>query len=217
MVLGVPEVVYEVKLIMGPRLMEYRVCNVISGRIEAEASYVVITSIVSVCQGLALVLFNPRSNYSYLSTYFALNINGVHETPDVPIYVFTLVSESLVVDCIYQGCIVIYLCRKTQADLIMLDMVDFNVVLGIYCLSPHHTILDCYPKTVNVASSSLPHLVWTNVQNVYLKRVISYVHVQCLMDRGYLSYLAYVWDCSQELPSFEDERVARESSWMCFQ
>jgi hypothetical protein len=41
--------------------------------------------------------------------------------------------------------------RDTRVDLILLDMVDFDLILGMDWLSPHRAVLDCYAKTVTLA------------------------------------------------------------------
>ena len=164
---------------------ERRVCYAVPGRTVAEASDAVITGIVPVCYRSASVLFDPGSTYSYVSTYFASDIEGVCEPLDVPICVSTPVGESLVVDRVYRGCVVVFEGRETQADLILLDMLDFDVILGMDWLSPYHAILDCYAKTVTLAYPGLPQLVWTGSPSSCPKGVISYVHARRLMDRGF--------------------------------
>lgn len=53
----------------------------------------------------------------------------------------------------------IFMGRDIVADLILLDMVDFDVILGMDWLSPYHVILDCYAKTVTLSCPDLPQLV----------------------------------------------------------
>lgn len=52
------------------------------------------------------------------------------------------------VDQIYQSCVVSILGYDTTAYLILLDILNFNLILGIDWLSPHRLVLDCYFKTV---------------------------------------------------------------------
>lgn len=68
---------------------ERRVCYVVLGKVKAEASDVVITSIVLVSQLSTSILFDLGSIYSYVSTYITLDIDGMSEPLDVPIRVFT--------------------------------------------------------------------------------------------------------------------------------
>lgn len=53
----------------------HRVFYSISDRAEAEASNVVVTGMVPVYHGTASGLFDPGSTYSYVSAYFAFDID----------------------------------------------------------------------------------------------------------------------------------------------
>lgn len=66
-----------------------RVCYAIQGRAKAEASDLVITCIVLVCRHSTSIIFNSRSIYSYLLTYFVMDIDYACEHLDVPICVST--------------------------------------------------------------------------------------------------------------------------------
>ena len=44
----------------------------------------------------------------------------------------------------------------TRDDLIMLDMIDFDVILGMDWLSPYHVVLDCYGNTVTLSMPGFP-------------------------------------------------------------
>ena len=45
-----------------------------------------------------------------------------------------------------------FLESNTHVDLIILEMVDFDVILGMTWLSPNFAILDCNAKTVTLPS-----------------------------------------------------------------
>ena len=49
---------------------------------------------------------------------------------------------------------------NTYVDLIILEMVDFDVILGMTWLSPNFAILDCNVKTVTLAKLGRDPLVW---------------------------------------------------------
>ena len=89
-----------------------------------------ITGIVSVCHRPASVLFDPGSTFTYVSTYFA---SGFESTCDrtVPIRVSTPVGEPLVVNQLHRSCLVVLSGYETWVDLILLEMLDFDVILGM--------------------------------------------------------------------------------------
>ncbi|XP_019251318.1 PREDICTED: uncharacterized protein LOC109230253, partial [Nicotiana attenuata] len=77
--------------------------------------------------------------------------------------------------------------RKVFATL-LLDMVDFDVILGMDWLSPYHAILDCHAT----------------------RSVITYVKARRMVEKGCLAYLAYVRDSSAEVPSIDSVPIVRE-------
>ncbi|XP_070039739.1 uncharacterized protein [Nicotiana tomentosiformis] len=112
--------------------------------------------IVSVFHRDALVLFDPGSTYSYVSSYFASYLVVSRDSLSAPMYVSTLVGDSFSVDRVYRLCEVTIGSLETSVDLLLLDMVDFDVILGMDWLPPDHAILDCHAKMVTLAVSGFP-------------------------------------------------------------
>ena len=83
------------------------------------------------------VLFDPGSTFSYVSSSFATGLNLHCELFDMPIRVSTPVGESVIVEKVYRSCLVNFLGRNTHVDLVILEMVDFDVILGMTWLSPN--------------------------------------------------------------------------------
>jgi hypothetical protein len=61
---------------------------------------------------------------------------------DIPI------RDSLVTDLVYRSCVVQIADRDLLVDLILLDIQDFDVILGMDWLSTYHASVDCYSKRV---------------------------------------------------------------------
>ncbi|XP_070034885.1 uncharacterized protein [Nicotiana tomentosiformis] len=118
--------------------------------LDAVASDGVITSIFSICDRDASVLFDPGSTYSYLSSLFAHFLGIPRESLGTHVYVSTPIGNYVVVDHIYRSCTVTFYCYETREDLLLLDMTDFEIILGMNWLSPYHVILDCHAKIVTL-------------------------------------------------------------------
>ncbi|XP_070034876.1 uncharacterized protein [Nicotiana tomentosiformis] len=116
-------------------------CYAFTVRTEEVASDAVITGIVLVCHRDALVLFDLGS-YSYMSSYFASYLDMSRNSLGTPIYVSTPVGDFIMVDHVYRSCLVTIGVYETRVDLLLLNMVDFDVILGMDWLSPYHAILD---------------------------------------------------------------------------
>ncbi|XP_070014510.1 uncharacterized protein [Nicotiana sylvestris] len=129
-------------------------------RPKAESSDIVIIGIVPVCHKDASVLFDLGSVYSYVSFYFASYLVVSHDSLNAPIYVSTPVGDSIIVDRVYHSCVLTIGSLETSVDLLLLDMVDFDVILGMNWLSSDHVILDYQAKMVTLAFPGLPRLEW---------------------------------------------------------
>ncbi|XP_070009610.1 uncharacterized protein [Nicotiana sylvestris] len=132
------------------------------------------------------------------------------ESLGTPIYVSTLVANYVVMDWIYRSYMVTLYGFETRADLLLLDMIDFEVILGMDWLSPHHAILDYHAKTITLAISELPRLEWKGSSVSASSRIIYFLKARHLVDKVYLAYLAYVRDTIAESPTIDSVPVARE-------
>ncbi|XP_070024843.1 uncharacterized protein [Nicotiana sylvestris] len=184
----------------------------IPDRAEAVASDSVITCIILVSHREASVLFNPGSTYSYVSSYFAPHLGTARETLSSPVYVSTPVRDSLVLDRVYRSCLVTIRGFDTRADLLLLDMVDFDIILGMDWLLPQYAILDCHAKTVMLAMPGIPRIEWSGTFVHTPSRVISFRKAQRMVEKGCAAYLDYVRDVSADTPSVDSVPVVRDFS-----
>ncbi|XP_070022478.1 uncharacterized protein [Nicotiana sylvestris] len=96
---------------------------------QSEASAEVITGILLVCSHNAYAIMDPSSTFSYVTPYFAINLRLEPEQLSESFLVSTPVGELVKVTRVYRGCIVSVQGRNTKADLIELEMVDFDVIM----------------------------------------------------------------------------------------
>ncbi|XP_070032999.1 uncharacterized protein [Nicotiana tomentosiformis] len=179
-------------------------------RPKAESSDAMITGIVLVCHRDASVLFDSGCTYSYVSSYLASYLVVPRDSMGVSVYVSTPIGDSIMVDHVYHSCVVTIGSLETSMDLLLLDMVDFDVILGIYWLSHYHAILDCHAKTATLAMPRLPHLEWKGTPVHSTSRVISYVKARRMVGKGCLAYLAYIRDHNVDVPSMDSVPFVRE-------
>ncbi|WMV46730.1 hypothetical protein MTR67_040115 [Solanum verrucosum] len=101
---------------------------------ELEVVLIVALKLVVTTNSSMLNRVDPRLTYSYVFTYFVVGIDHVCESFDVHISVSTSVGYSLVVDRAYRGCVMTFVDNETRAYLILLDMLDFDMILGYHKL-----------------------------------------------------------------------------------
>ncbi|KAJ1433763.1 Zinc finger, CCHC-type [Sesbania bispinosa] len=117
-------------------------------RQDAQPSNAVVTGILSICSRDAHVLFDPGATHSFVSLSFATQLGKSPSSLDETLAVTTLVGEILLADCVYRSCVVSIEGKELFANLIALDMVDFDVILGMDWLASHYATLDCHNKVV---------------------------------------------------------------------
>ncbi|XP_049372096.1 uncharacterized protein LOC125837004 [Solanum verrucosum] len=185
-------------------------CYAFPGRSEAETSDAVITGTLLVCDRMASILFDPGSTFSYVSSSFATGLDLHCDLLDMPIRVSTPVGESVIVEKVYRSCLVTFVGGETYVDLIILEMVDFDVILGMTWLSPNFAILDCNAKTVTLAKPGIDPLVWEGDYIPAPVRIISCLHAKRLVSKGCLAFLAHLRDDTSKVPSIESVSIVRE-------
>ncbi|XP_070056570.1 uncharacterized protein [Nicotiana tomentosiformis] len=142
---------------------------------------------------------------------FAPHLGVSQDSLSSPIYVSTPVGDSLVVDCVHWSCLIALSGFETRANLLLLGMVDLDVILGMNWLSPHYANLDCHAKTVTLAMPHLPRLEWRGTLEYTLRRVISFLKAQRMVEKRCDTYLAYVRDVSIDTPTVESVPLVRDN------
>ena len=128
----------------------------------------------------------------------------------MPIRVSTPVGESVIVEKVYRSCLVTFVGSNSHVDLIILEMVDFDVIQGMSWLSPNFAILDCNAKTVTLAKPGTDPLVWEGDYTSTPVRIISFLRAKRMISNGWLDFFAHLMDDTSQVPSIESVSIVRE-------
>lgn len=79
-------------------------------------------------------------------------------------------------------------------------MVNLDIILGRDLLDTYIAILDFYVKIVTLGKSTVLRLAWKVILNLGSKDIISSLHTRCMMEWGFLSYLAHIYDTIFDSP-----------------
>ena len=88
--------------------------------------------------------------------------------------------------------------QEFPADLVALDMRDFDVVLGIDWLSRHRATLDCYKKEVKLHRPGKLEVKFRGMCKELSSNMISAMATQRMLRKGCQGYLAYVVETEKE-------------------
>ena len=78
----------------------------------------------------------------------------------------TLVGDSLLVKHVYKSCVVIIANKETLVDLIVLELLELDVILGMDWLAMYHATIDCHDNTIKFKPMG-PHLLWCMVTTIW--------------------------------------------------
>ncbi|KAM1751604.1 hypothetical protein ACFX11_009697 [Malus domestica] len=118
-------------------------------------------------------------------------------------------GETCYVSWVYQGRPALVEDIVMLANLVPLDIIDFDVILGMDWLHYNCAKMDCYEKTVTFHLLSLPVVTFVGVRNKLRHGIISAVKAKRLLKKGCQGYLAHVV-LNEDTPiRVEDVRVVR--------
>lgn len=86
----------------------------------------------------ARCLFDSSSSHSFISPYFASKLSVNRIVMDI---ILSIETEWMHKDCMIQMSD-----RTLQANIILLNMSDFDVILGMDWLSTYHASINCFCK-----------------------------------------------------------------------
>jgi hypothetical protein len=158
---------------------------------------------------MARILIDPGSTHSFVSPSFACHLGKEPELLDFLMMVDIPIGDSLVTDLVYRSCVVQVADRELLIDLILLDIQDFDVILGMDWLSPYHASVDCYSKRVTFHIPNQSEFHFEGIKEASLP-LISAMRAYRLLRKGFHDYLAYVFNSKSELLELDRIREVKE-------
>ncbi|KAM2004949.1 hypothetical protein ACFX15_000188 [Malus domestica] len=140
----------------------------------------------------ARVLIDCGATHSVISHTFA-QMTQPHPSPLGFDLEFAMPrGDKCYVDSFYPGCPVMVDNVIMPANLIPLDIVDFDVILGADWLHYNRAYIDCYGKSVTFLRPGLPEITFVGERSGVRHGVISAIRVKKLLSKGCQGYLAHV-------------------------
>ncbi|KAL0427770.1 UNVERIFIED_CONTAM: hypothetical protein Slati_2951800 [Sesamum latifolium] len=124
--------------------------------------------------------------------------------------VYLPVGGRVIVNSVRKGSLVRIGDVTLSVDLIVMNLKEFDVILGMNWLAQHRAVVDCYKKEVMIESSAQPKVVFVGKRHVVPVCVISAMEARRLLLEGCEAYLANVIDAEKVNPTLEDIPVVRD-------
>ena len=170
----------------------------------AEESPDVIMGMLSIFDRNACILIDPGSTHSFMSFAFALYANQKSELLGSCLVVSIPVGESLLANNIYRDCGIKVKENELKANLIPLDIHDFDVILGMDFLTTNRASVDCFRKKVVFRQPGQPEIIFNAHHRILPSCVISAIDARRLLNKGCHAYLAHVIDTYVDIPVVTD-------------
>ena len=149
-------------------------------------------------------LIDPGSTHSYICTTFPSLGSLPKSKTKYDILVTNPLGHSVIVNRVYRDCPIIIREYEFPGDLIELSFREFDMILGMDCLSRHQVVFDCRMKRVTLRTPNGEEVTFICERSNHLSNVISAVIARTMVRKGCEAYLAYVIDMKKADPSFSD-------------
>ncbi|KAL0554431.1 hypothetical protein IC582_008352 [Cucumis melo] len=155
-----------------------------TNRTEAEKAGTVVTGTLPVLGHYALVLFDSGSSHSFISSAFVLHARLEVEPLHHVLSVSTPSGECMLSKEKVKACQIEIAGHVIEVTLIVLDMLDFDVILGMDWLAANHASIDCSRKEVTFNPPSMASFKFKGGGSKSLPQVISAIRASKLLSQG---------------------------------
>ncbi|GKV49055.1 hypothetical protein SLEP1_g55827 [Rubroshorea leprosula] len=170
---------------------------------QAQNTPTVIKGKIPISFGNAYVLIDSGSTHSFVSPKYVLFLHVEPETLDCVLVVNTPSKEVSTSKTIYRSCRVMVEGRVLLADLILLEIVEFDVILDMDWLSTHYAMVDCYEKVVAFSAPNQPMIRFEGEKVGSFPLLVSCMQADKMLQHECYGYLAYVFESKDKPMSVE--------------
>ncbi|KAL4011225.1 hypothetical protein IC575_028277 [Cucumis melo] len=170
----------------------------------------VVTGTLPVLGHYALVLFDSGSSHSFISSAFVLHARLEVEPLHHVLSVSTPSGECMLSKEKVKACRIEIAGHEIEVTLLVLDMLDFDVILGMDWLAANHASIDCSRKEVTFNPPSMASFKFKGGGSKSLPQVISAIRASKLLSQGTWGILASVVDTREVDVSLSSEPVVRD-------
>ena len=156
------------------------------------------------------MLLDPGATHSFVSPSFALRLGVQPARLKTLLSVTTPLNDALEADIYFPSCPISVVGRDLLADLILLDVMDFEVILGMDWLARHYAILDCREKQVIFRIPGDSEFGFRGEQIPAPSNLISAITARRMLRRGCQGYLALMRDTAADRGKVDDVPIACE-------
>ncbi|XP_048140712.1 uncharacterized protein LOC125316430 [Rhodamnia argentea] len=169
-----------------------------------------VTGTVLLHNQAAYALFDLGATHSFVAEQLVKLVDLETKSLDTTYRISTPLQDSVVVAVGCPGCKPVVSGREDRIDLIMLEMYDFDLIVGIDWLKKQRAIVDCHRKVIQFNPQDSASFEFVGNRGGTSTTMISSLEATRLLEDGCYGYLASVVDTSIEEPKLEDIPIVQE-------
>ena len=177
---------------------------------DANASPDVVTGIISILDHDAYTLVDPGATHSFASRPFLDRFQIETRPLEGRMRVSLIAGDPLFTDRVVMDSRVLIGGQEFPADLVALDMREFDVVLSMDWMSRHTATLDCHKKEVKLHRPGKLEVKFKGIRRELASNMISTMAARRMLLKGCQGYLAYVVETGKEGTLVDEIPVVRE-------
>ena len=151
---------------------------------DTQATFDVMTSTLRIHTLFARVLIDPSSAHSFVSVSFAGLLDMYATTMDFDLIVATPMGDSVVTSKMLKNYLVMIGYQEMSIDLVLPDLQDLDVILGMNWLAFYHASIDCFGKRVTFSILGQPEFSFEGNHVDKPLNVISVLRANSLLKKG---------------------------------
>ncbi|XP_022856219.1 uncharacterized protein LOC111377372 [Olea europaea var. sylvestris] len=180
-------------------------------RSDAETNPSVVTGKFSFFGITSIVLFDSGATHSFVSTEYVRRLGRTPDIQEVSYSVTIPFGDVQQTNLIITACVILIENRELYADLIVLKMKDYDIILGMDWLSKYQATIDCMRKSVTFQPLGNEPFTFIGIEKGFRVLTILVLKAKRLLDSGCIGYLVSVNTIeAQHNPNLSDVPVAQE-------
>ena len=177
-----------------PRSQAVRVYTVTQQ--AADATPDVVTGTISLFDTDAHVLVDSGVTHSFISREFIERVRIEMRPTECSMIVSLPTGNSLIANRVYKRSKVTIASHEFEADLIVLDIHDFDIILGMDWLAKHRATVDCHGKEVHFSQPGEPEVIFCGERKILSTRLINVMQANKMLRKACQGYLVYAIESS---------------------
>ncbi|XP_038982120.1 uncharacterized protein LOC120110623 [Phoenix dactylifera] len=177
---------------------------------DAQASNTVVTGTLLVSSTYAYVLFDSGATHSFISSSYVHKCDLHYSSLERKLCISTPAGGTMTVSQICISCPVLVEGRDLRANLIVMNLHDFDVILGMDWLAAYHATIDCFLKRVTFRIPGIDEFSFMGDDWGVSSQVVSAIQGIRSLRKEFPIFMAAIADSGQSEQRIEDIPVVSE-------